>query len=433
MRAILESNDRVVGVQGYAGSGKTTMRATMRELTESAARRHRLVGGHNIIGLAPLASAAGTLARESGIESHTLQHFLAKYSAVAEGRATRDTIRNAKEDMKGAIIIVDEASLASTMQVRDLMRITESLSPSRLVLFGDTKQLDAVDAGVPFRQLQNVGMETAVMDQIMRQRDPDLKAAVLDQLEGAPDKALEKLGDDVLQVPRQDLAKTAAKRWLMMDPETRANTGLMAPTHALREDINTHIRTELRRDGLITGEEADITRLDPVRLTTAEKEIAGNYQPGEIVIFERDVRGTGIEAGERYIVTGREDGEVVLSDMFGRGTSFDPAGGIAGHVETYQPAEMTLQEGDSIRWTRNDKEYGLVNTHMAEITGVSDGMVRCTGEDGRKMSLPADAPQFQHADYAFNATVHAFQGRTVDNVIAILDSTHAELTNQKTF
>lgn len=49
------------------------------------------------------------------------------------------------------------------------------------------------------------------------------------------------------------------------------------------------------------------------------------------------------------------------------------------------------------------------------------------------MSLPADAPQFQHADYAFNATVHAFQGRTVDNVIAILDSTHAELTNQKTF
>lgn len=222
------------------------------------------------------ASAAGTLERESGIESHTLQHFLAKYSAIAEGRADSRTIRNAKQDMKGAIIIVDEASLAGTMQVRDLIRITETLSPSRLVLVGDTKQLDAVDAGVPFRQLQNVGMETAVMDQIMRQRDPDLKAAVLDQLEGAPDKALEKLGDDVLSVPRQDLAETAAKRWLMLDADARERTGLMAPTHALREDINTHIRTELRRDGLIRGEEADITRLDPVRLTTAEKELANN-------------------------------------------------------------------------------------------------------------------------------------------------------------
>ena len=427
VRTILESRDRIVGVQGYAGSGKTTMLSTMRELAEGAAKRHKLVG------LAPSASAAGTLERESGIESHTLQHFLAKYSAIAEGRADSRTVRNAKQDMKGAIIIVDEASLAGTMQVRDLIRITETLSPSRLVLVGDTRQLDAVDAGVPFRQLQNVGMETAVMDQIMRQRDPDLKAAVLDQLEGAPDRALEKLGEDVLEVRRQDLAETAAKRWLMLDADARERTGLMAPTHALREDINTHIRTELRRDGLIRGEEADITRLDPVRLTTAEKELANNYQPGEIVIFERDMRTTGIEAGERYSVAGREDGQVILTDRDGRQYGFDPGGGIADRVETYHPAEMTLQEGDRIRWTRNDKERGLVNTHQAEVTGVADGMVSFRNEDGHQKSLPVDAPQFQHADYAFNATVHAFQGRTVDNVIAVLDATHAELTNQKTF
>ena len=427
VRTILESRDRIVGVQGYAGSGKTTMLATMRELSQGTAKRHKLVG------LAPSASAAQTLEGESGIESHTLQHFLAKYGAIAEGKADHATIAYAKEDMKGAIIIVDEASLASTMQVRDLIRITEALSPSRLVLVGDTRQLDAVDAGVPFRQLQSVGMETAVMDQIMRQRDPDLKAAVLDQLEGQPDKALEKLGKDVLSVPRQDLAETAAKRWLMLDSEARERTGLMAPTHALREDINTHIRAELRRDGLIKGEEADLVRLDPVRLTTAEKELANNYQPGDIVIFERDVRAAKIEAGVNYIVNGREDGQVVLTDVFGRAASFDPGGGIASHVETYNPAEMTLQEGDRIRWTRNDKDHNLVNTHQAEITGVADGVISFATEDGRQMSLPADAPQFQHADYAFNATVHAFQGRTVDNVIAILDSTHAELTNQKTF
>ena len=39
----------------------------------------------------------------------------------------------------------------------------------------------------------------------------------------------------------------------------------------------------------------------------------------------------------------------------------------------------------------------------------------------------------QHSDYAFSATVHAFQGRTMDNVIAVLDSTHQELTTQKIF
>ena len=427
VRTILESRDRIVGVQGYAGSGKTTMLAAMREMAEGAAKRHRLVG------LAPSASAARTLEAESGIESHTLQHFLAKYGAVAEGRADRKTVAGAKAEMKGAVIVVDEASLAGTMQMRGLMRITEALTPSRLVLVGDTKQLDAVDAGVPFRQLQNAGMETAVMDQIMRQRDPELRAAVLDQLEGSPDKALERLGSDVLEVRRDRLAETAARRWLMMDAETRENTGLMAPTHALREDINEHIRADLKRDGLIGGEEADVTRLDPNRLTTAEKELAGNYQTGEVVIFERDLRAAGIEAGEHYSVAGREDGQVILADMDGRQYGFDPAGGIADRLETYMPAEMTLQAGDRIRWTRNDREHGLVNTHRAEITGVSDGMVSLTTEDGRGMSLPVDAPQFQHSDYAFNATVHAFQGRTVDNVIAILDATHAELTNEKTF
>lgn len=152
-----------------------------------------------------------------------------------------------------------------------------------------------------------------------------------------------------------------------------------------------------------------------------------------MVIFERDLRTAGIEAGERYSVAGREDGQVILTDMDGRQYSFDPAGGIADRVETYHPAEMTLQEGDRIRWTRNDREHGLVNTHQAEITGVADGMVSFTNEDGQQKSLPVDVPQFQHADYAFNATVHAFQGRTVDNVIAVLDATHAELTNQKTF
>ena len=58
-----------------------------------------------------------------------------------------------------------------------------SASP-RVVLVGDAKQLDAVDAGKPFAQLQGAGMKTAVMDEIMRQRDPALKEAVEASLAG---------------------------------------------------------------------------------------------------------------------------------------------------------------------------------------------------------------------------------------------------------
>ena len=75
-------------------------------------------------------------------------------------------------------LVVDEGSLASTREVRELLKITDVLRLPRVVLVGDAKQLDAVDAGKPFAQLQGAGMKTAVMKEVMRQRDPELKAAV---------------------------------------------------------------------------------------------------------------------------------------------------------------------------------------------------------------------------------------------------------------
>ena len=75
------------------------------------------------------------------------------------------------------VLVVDEGSLASTAQARDLLKIASTLRIPRVVLVGDEKQLDAVDAGKPFAQLQGAGMRTAVMDEIVRQREPALKEA----------------------------------------------------------------------------------------------------------------------------------------------------------------------------------------------------------------------------------------------------------------
>ena len=82
------------------------------------------------------------------------------------------------------VLVVDEGSLASTVQTRNLLRIARELRLPRVVLVGDGKQLDAVDAGKPFVQLQQAGMKTATMDQIMRQKDAELKAAVEASLKG---------------------------------------------------------------------------------------------------------------------------------------------------------------------------------------------------------------------------------------------------------
>ncbi len=426
VHTILDSKDAIVGVQGYAGSGKTTMLNTMREIMERESDA-------KIIGLAPSASAAKTLEAESGIESNTLQSFLAKYSAISEDRAGGGFIEKMKEDVQGSIIVVDEASLTSTIQMRDLLKITDTLEPARVVLVGDVKQLDAVDAGKPFQQLQDAGMNTAVMDQIMRQRDDDLKAAVIEALSGKPSDALERLDKNILEAPRGELAYTAATKWLMLSHDEREQTGLMAPTHALREVINDTIRHELARDGVLTGVGVNITQLTSTRMTEAEREVAANYETGQTVLFERDVRGIGVEAGDMLTVDGIKDGVVFLTSVEGGKLALDPAGGVASNLDVYDAKDMELREGDVIRWTRNDKDKDLVNTHQAEVVSIEGNEVSFATEDGRMMEMPVDDPALQHIDYAFNSTVHAFQGRTVENVIAVLDSSHAELTNQKTF
>lgn len=418
---ILSHDDRIVAVQGYAGSGKTAMLRQIKDLAKDG----------QLLGFAPSASAARTLEKESGIESKTLQSFLAKYGYI--GRNPQLASADLKREFRDKIIIVDESSLASTIQMRDLLAITDTLEPKKVVLVGDIKQLDAVDAGTAFAQLQKAGMTTAVMDRIMRQRNPDLKAAVVDALSGQPVDALRRIDENIREVKHEMLAKVAAYTWLGLDENTRKHTGIMAPTHILREEINEIIRDELKQFGLIAGESAEITKLVSTRLTIAEKEQVANWDIGHIALFEKDIQAIGVEAGDKWEITEKNKEFVHITHEDGREAFLDPAGGVAHFVDIYEPTDMELQPGDTIRWTRNDNEKNLINTHQSEVVDVQEGYIYLINEDGREINLPIDSSALSHCDYAFNATVHAFQGRTVDQVIAILESGHTELTTQKTF
>ena len=410
--------DRVVGVQGYAGSGKTTMLNRARALMEKR--------GWEVRGLAPSASAARTLSAEAGIGTETLQRFLARYGGVAAGRMTA----KGEKEMRGAfaktVLVVDEGSLASTVQARDLLRIADALRIPRVVLVGDEKQLDAVDAGKPFAQLQAAGMKTALMDQIMRQRDPALKEAVEASLAGDIARAFEKLGDNVAEVNPDNLAGAAA---------ARERTGLMAPSHALREGINGIVRERLTRDGVVHGPAMETERLASRGYTNAEKALARNYMAGDVVGFHRPYKRLGVEKGDELRVAGVDNGAgtVTLAGKDGGTVAWEPGriAARAGGVEVYKRETMELRAGDRIRWTRNDAGLGLVNSQTAEVAAVKDGRLSFRLEDGRMLDMNAGDPQLRHIDRAWASTVHAFQGRTVDNVIAAIEANHPNLTNRK--
>ena len=429
VKTILSSKDRVVGVQGYAGTGKTTMLDRARQL---AAR-----SGYRTIGAAPSASAARTLASEAGIETETLQRFLARNAGIAEGRLTRKGAREMRAAFRKTVLVVDEGSLASTVQARDLLRIAAAIRIPRVVLVGDKKQLDAVDAGKPFAQLQAAGMKTAVMDEILRQTDAELKEAVRASLAGEIGRAFGKLGDRIAEVNPDNLAGAAAARWLKLSPLERENTGLMAPSHALRTEINGHIRERLARDGVIRGPAFAAERLVSHGYTSAEKTVAGNYSPGDVVAFHRDYKSLGVAKGDERRVSGvdHRTGTVTLEGPEGQSVPWRPrqVGAKRGAVEVYRTESMELRAGDRIRWTRNDTGLGLVNSDTAEVASVRGSRVAFRLGDGRMLELGKNDPQLRHLDHAWASTVHAFQGRTVDNVIAVMEAKHPKLSTQKSF
>jgi conjugative relaxase-like TrwC/TraI family protein len=150
---ILTSRDQVQGLQGSAGVGKTASLAGVREGAER--------NGYAVEGFAPTSRAARQL-RDAGIDADTLQGFLAR------GRIADMTAKH--------LYMVDESSLASTQQMREFLR---RIGPNdKVLLIGDTRQHQGVDAGKPFEQLQQAGMQTAQLDQIIRQRDPQLLKVV---------------------------------------------------------------------------------------------------------------------------------------------------------------------------------------------------------------------------------------------------------------
>ena len=428
VKLILTDPDRVVGVQGYAGTGKTRMLKRARALFEKR--------GYEVRGLAPSASAARTLEAEAGIESETLQRFLARNAGVAEGRLTRQGEKKMRAAYVKTALVVDEGSLASTREMRELLRISEVLRLPRIVLVGDAKQLDAVDAGKPFAQLQAAGMKTAVMEEIMRQRDQDLKAAVEATLAGDVRRAFDKLGSNVAEVKPDNLAGAAAARWLALAPETRANAGLMAPSHAIREKINAIVRERLVRDGVVHGPSFLTERFVSRGYTNPQKSLAANYSPGDVVAFERPYKRIGVDKGDELRVAGVDHANdaVILEGKDGREVRWEPGRLAArtGGVEVYRVELMELRRGDKVRWTRNDPDLGLMNSQAAEVTDVRDKRVTFRIEDGRVLDMTSADSQLRHVDRAWASTVHAFQGRTVDTVIAAMEANHPDLTNQKT-
>jgi ATP-dependent exoDNAse (exonuclease V) alpha subunit len=145
--------------------------------------------------------------------------------------------------------MVDESSLASTKQMRDFLQ--KIGSEDRVLLIGDTRQHQGVEAGKPFEQMVQVGMRASELDQIVRQKsNPELLRVVehLSHGEVAEGIGLLEQQGRVTEIADPQKRIAAIARNYAANPD---NTIVVSPDNASRRAINQAIRAELQTLGVV--------------------------------------------------------------------------------------------------------------------------------------------------------------------------------------
>jgi len=404
---VLNSQDRIQGLQGFAGAGKTTTLAVIRNAAESQ--------GYRVEGFAPTSRAARQLG-EAGIEAATLQGFLAR---TAEPAATGQK----------HFYFVDESSLASTNQMREFLA---RLGPSdRVLLIGDIRQHQGVEAGRPFEQLQEAGMRTAKLDEIVRQRDPALKITVELLANGQVSAALDSLQKQgrVQEIPDREERIAAIAKSYVGSPQ---NTLIVSPDNASRRELNLAVRQESKAYGTLAPEDHSfrvlVQRQD---MTGAERSWASHYEVQDVIRYARGSKSVGIEAGSYGAVVAIDSTANLLTveKQNGEHATYDPRR-LTG-VSVYKDTEREFSSGERIQFTAPDKSLGVANRDLAVVESIRpDGRISARLDNNRQIEF--NPAEHRHFDHGYAVTSHSAQGLTAERVLVHGDtSVHPDLLNSR--
>jgi hypothetical protein len=383
-------------MMGDTGSGKTTTLAVIREGAEAQ--------GYKVEGFAPTSRAAQKLA-DAGIETSTLQKHLARGQQPDTGERR--------------LYVLDESSLASTKQIHEFVN---RLHPNdRVLLVGDRRQHEAVEAGRPFAQLQDAGMKTVKLEEIVRQKDPELKQVVEQLARGEVREAvqgLERQGRVHEIAGREERIAAIAKEYAK-SPE---GTLVVSPDNRSRAEINERIHAEMQERGSVLKDEHRIQTLVPRQdLTGPERTWAARYEFNDVVRYARASKETGIERGEYARVKSVNADKNLLTVVRTDGSelTYDPRRQQG--VSVYREEPRSFAVGDRVQFTAPANDLKIANRELGTVEAVGqDGQMRLKMDGGRDVQL--DPREHPHLDHGYAVTSHSSQGQTAERVLIHVDT-----------
>jgi conjugative relaxase-like TrwC/TraI family protein len=399
---VLTSRDQIHGLQGLAGSGKTTTLEAIREGAEKA--------GYAVEGFAPTSRAAQQL-RDAGISADTLQAHLA--------RGTREQAQSDPSDASSRrLYMVDESSLTSTRQMKEFL---DRLGPhDRVLLIGDTRQHQGVDAGKPFEQLQDAGMKTSQLDQIMRQKDPELLKAVehLSRNETMTGITMLQSQGRITEIPNAQDRYAAIVKDYAANPE---KTLIISPDNASRRELNQSVRTELQSIGTVGKENLPLSVLIAQDLGGADRKWAEKYHVGDVLQYMRGSKELGIEKGSytTVVAINPKENRLTVEREDGKQISYDPQR-LQG-VNAFRESPREFSVGDRIQFRQTNHDLKVDNGALGRIEAIDKGNSLSVKLDTGK-TVNFDPAQMKHFDYGYAVTSHSSQGLTENRAIVNMDT-----------
>lgn len=407
---VLTSTNLVSIISGAAGSGKTT---TLTELD-----KHFKSAGKDAFYTAPTAQAVReVLVKEGFTNAETLSRLLVDPEL--------------QNKLQNQILVVDEAGLIGTKQMRDVIALT-TRKQARLILVGDEKQHSSVVAGDSLRILRNFAkIKPAEISKIRRQRNEKYRAAVQDLANGDVRSAFGKL-DDIDAIKQMDPLNPNTE--LVADYVATVKKGksalIVSPTHQQGKSVTSDVRAALQNAGLLSKKEVNALKLSSLNLTEAQKSDWRNFKAGQVIQF--NLPAPQFKRGSVWSIEEVTNGKVKLVDNVGKQNvlPLDKAKAF----DLYEPEPINLAKGDKVRITKNGFDQGnkrLNNGQMLEVVSFDKKGIRLRNRES-KSNYALDTT-FGHIDHAYCTTSHSSQGKTCDSIFISQPASVFPATDAKQF
>jgi conjugative relaxase-like TrwC/TraI family protein len=385
---ILTTQNRIVGIQGFAGVGKSHLLKHCSQLI--------LQQGYEVEIIAPYNNQVKEL-KKLGVPSRTLISFL---------QSSRQSLHHQK------VLVVDEAGLVPTRLMKKLSLQVEKHG-GRLVYLGDIMQLPAIESGKPYAQLQKSGMTTLKLTNIQRQETKELKEAVNLAARGQAITSLDSIKNLTEIKSPQHRYNRMAKDYARLEPKIMAETMLLTGTNASRTLLNKQVRDQLGLSG--KGQVVDVLRQRD--MTEAEKAHAKYYRVGDVIKIEKDYKSLPLKRGEFYEVQKIENGNLIVKGGNNELLTFNPSRYRA--VSTFEKERIELSPKDQVRFISQDKERGIERGDCFDVVAIHKDHILLKDKH-RQVTLPAKG--LLPLSYAYASTVHGSQGMTLHGVLLDLQT-----------